>query len=133
MCWIGPAGEPRLPDRISGDPVPLASLEAPCLMRKAATEALDRAGMAWRQAFVSSSLSGLWAATAAGLGITVRTPIGLSSRVQPLASAALGLPELPVLELVLHSSEGELGPAASRLAEIVLQAVREEIPSSSVQ
>jgi DNA-binding transcriptional LysR family regulator len=133
MCWIGSAGEPRLPDRISGDPVPLASLEAPCLMRKAATEALDRAGMAWRQAFVSSSLSGLWAATAAGLGITVRTPIGLSSRVQPLASAALGLPELPVLELVLHSSEGELGPAASRLAEIVLQAVREEIPSSSVQ
>jgi DNA-binding transcriptional LysR family regulator len=133
MCWIGPAGEPHLLTGISGDPVPLASLESPCLMRKVATEALDRAGLAWRQAFVSSSLSGLWAATAAGLGITVRTPIGLSSRVQPLASAALGLPELPALELVLHRSDGELGPAACRLAEIVLQAAREEVPSSSVQ
>jgi DNA-binding transcriptional LysR family regulator len=133
MCWIGPAGEPRVPNSVDGDPVPLASLESPCLMRKVATEALDRAGMAWRQAFVSSSLSGLWAATAAGLGITVRTPIGLPSRVQPLTSADQGLPALPALELVLHRSEAEHGPAASRLAEIMLLSAREEIPRWSVQ
>jgi DNA-binding transcriptional LysR family regulator len=133
MCWIGPADQLHVLNGADGAPVPLASLEAPCLMRKVATEALDHAGMAWRQAFVSSSLSGLWAATAAGLGITVRTPIGLSSRVRPLASTAFGLPELPALELVLHRTEEELGPAASRLAEIMLQAAREDISRSSVQ
>jgi DNA-binding transcriptional LysR family regulator len=133
MCWIGPADQPYVPRGADGDPVPLASLEAPCLMRKAATEALDHAGMAWRQAFVSSSLSGLWAATAAGLGITVRTPIGLSSRVRPLAAAALGLPELPSLELVLHRTEGELGPAASRLVEIMLQATRDDVTRLLIQ
>ena len=73
--------------RASADePLPLASLEAPCLLRTAATNALDRAGIPWRLAFVSPSLAGLWAATAAGLGVTIRTPIGLPASVQPLGA-----------------------------------------------
>jgi DNA-binding transcriptional LysR family regulator len=119
--------EQRLEFIQRGEPVPLASLESPCLLRAAATEALDRAGLAWRQAFVSSSLSGLWAATAAGLGVTVRTPLGLSPKVQILPTAEIGLPELPKLDLVLHQSEVEPGPVTTRLAEIMLHAVREEL------
>jgi DNA-binding transcriptional LysR family regulator len=129
MCWIGPADGSSLWSGSSGDPVPLASLESPCLMRKAATDALDRAGLAWRQAFVSSSLSGLWAATAAGLGMTVRTPVGLSPKVRALDASEPGLPTLPKLDLVLHRSEAEPGPATGRLAQIVLQSVREAISS----
>ncbi|RUM23837.1 LysR family transcriptional regulator [Rhizobium vallis] len=123
MCWIGPVdGQPGW-QAASGEPMPLASLEAPCLLRNAATRALDEAGISWRLAFVSPSLGGLWAATAAGLGLTIRTPIGLPAKVRPLTPEAVGLPVLPKLGLVLHRAEAELQPAAARLAELVLQSV----------
>ncbi|MEX2742868.1 LysR substrate-binding domain-containing protein [Rhizobium mongolense] len=127
MRWIGPAaGEPGW-NAASGEPLPLASLEAPCLLRTAATNALDRANIAWRLAFVSPSLGGLWAATAAGLGVTIRTPIGLPAKVRPLKPAELGLPELPSLGLVLHRAEADPDPATARLASILLRAVGEAI------
>jgi DNA-binding transcriptional LysR family regulator len=128
MCWVGPAGEREAWRAMSGEPLPLAALEAPCLLRTAATNALDRAGIAWRLAFVSPSLGGLWAAAAAGLGVTVRTPIGLPASVRALAPGEEGLPALPSLGLVLHRAEAEPGPLASRLAAIMLQAVREAMP-----
>ncbi|MGO7155438.1 LysR substrate-binding domain-containing protein [Rhizobium leguminosarum] len=123
MRWIGPAEGPPAWQAASGEPMPLASLEAPCLLRSAATKALDEAGISWRLAFVSPSLGGLWAATAAGLGLTIRTPIGLPAKVRPLAPGAIGLPDLPKLGLVLHRAEAEPQPAAARLAELVLQSV----------
>ncbi|MBY5409378.1 LysR family transcriptional regulator [Rhizobium leguminosarum] len=123
MRWIGPAeGQPGW-QAASGEPMPLASLEAPCLLRSAATKALDEAGISWRLAFVSPSLGGLWAATAAGLGLTIRTPIGLPAKVRPLAPGTIGLPDLPKLGLVLHRAEAEPQHAAARLAELVLQSV----------
>ena len=124
MRWIGPSeGQPAW-HAASGEPMPLASLEAPCLLRSAATKALDEAGISWRLAFVSPSLGGLWAATAAGLGLTIRTPIGLPAKVRPLAPKTIGLPDLPKLGLVLHRAEAEPQPAAARLAELVLQSVQ---------
>ena len=126
MRWIGPA-EGAVDWRLGSEPVPLASLEAPCLLRTAATKALDTAGIPWRLAFVSPSLGGLWAATAAGLGITIRTPIGLPRKVKPLVADAAGLPELSSLGLVLHRAEAEPGPATARLASIMLQSVREAV------
>lgn len=102
-------------------PLPLVMLDAPCLMRAAAIEALDRAGIAWRIAFTSTSLSGVWAAVAAGLGVTVRTPVGMPATVRMLESSAL--PTLPHIGLSLLQSEALPGPLAQRLREIVLQAV----------
>ena len=128
MCWVGSAARREAWKASSGEPLPLAALEAPCLLRTAATNALDRAGIAWRLAFVSPSLGGLWAAAAAGLGVTVRTPIGLPASVRPLARGESGLPALPSLGLVLHRAEAEPGPAAARLAAIMLQAVRDAVP-----
>ncbi|MBY3245202.1 LysR family transcriptional regulator [Rhizobium laguerreae] len=123
MRWIGPAEGQPCWQAVSGEPMPLASLEAPCLLRNAATKALDEAGISWRLAFVSPSLGGLWAATAAGLGLTIRTPIGLPAKVRPLAPETIGLPDLPKVGLVLHRAEAEPQPAAARLAELVLQSV----------
>ncbi|MGO8175708.1 LysR substrate-binding domain-containing protein [Rhizobium ruizarguesonis] len=123
MRWIGPSEGPPGWQAASGEPMPLASLEAPCLLRSAAIKALDEAGISWRLAFVSPSLGGLWAATAAGLGLTIRTPIGLPAKVRPLAPGTIGLPDLPKLGLVLHRAEAEPQPAAARLAELVLQSV----------
>ncbi len=128
MCWIGSAslrGDWRPP---RGEPLPLAALEAPCLLRSAAIDALDRAGIAWRLAFVTPSLGGLWAAAASGLGVTVRTPLGLPERVRALGDGEGGLPPLPTLGLVLHRAEAEPGPAVARLASIIVQALRETMP-----
>ena len=129
MCWVGPAGEPRNWRASADEPLPLASLEAPCLLRTAAKRALDRAGIPWRQSFVSPSLAGLWAATVAGLGVTIRTPFGLPPSVQPLIPADSGLPPLPDLGLVLHRSQAQPDPATARLASIMLQAVHNAIPA----
>jgi DNA-binding transcriptional LysR family regulator len=128
MRWVGPAGSREIRQAASGEPLPLASLEAPCLFRTAATNALDRANMPWRVAFVSPSLGGLWAATAAGLGLTIRTPIGVPASVRALAPGEAGLPALPSLGLVLHRAEADPGPATARLAAIILQALRDAMP-----
>lgn len=127
LRWIGPADEDLAWPGPQGAPLPLLAFEAPCLFRTAATAALDRAGIAWRVAFTSPNLSGLWAAAAAGLGITIRTPLGVPSRVRTLATRELGLPPLPRLTLVLHRAKADPDPPTARLATIVLEAVRESI------
>lgn len=68
----------------SGDPLPLVMFDSPCLMRKRATDCLDRAGIPWRVVFVSHSLSGIWAGVQAGLGVTVRTHIGMPASLRKL-------------------------------------------------
>ncbi|SDO95500.1 DNA-binding transcriptional regulator, LysR family [Phyllobacterium sp. YR620] len=127
MCWVGSANASIERLAVADDPLPLACLEAPCLLRTAATNALDRAGIAWRLAFTSPSLAGLWAATAAGLGVTVRTPVGLPASVQPLAPVVSGLPGLPSLSLLLHRSQAHAEPATLRLAAIMTEAVRSAV------
>jgi DNA-binding transcriptional LysR family regulator len=135
MQWIGPADPEHLDAIRVGGLLPLASLESPCLMRSAATAALDRAGIAWRVAFTSHSLSGVWAAVAAGLGLTVRTQAGLPRNVAVIdAEYGAGhdtghgeLPALPRIGLMLLRSEAQLQPATQRLREIILQAVQQSL------
>lgn len=120
MRWIGSAGArtPRLRQR--GEALPLVVLDAPCLVRRAAIDALDRAGIAWRIAFTSASLAGTWAAVTAGLGVSVRTPLGLPAGVRALTAKEAGLPALPMLGLALHRAEAEPPAAVARLAEILV-------------
>ncbi|QND48194.1 LysR family transcriptional regulator [Rhizobium lusitanum] len=130
MCWVGPAEGATHWHAATGEPLLLASLEAPCMLRSIATKVLDNAGIGWRISFVSPSLGGLWAATAAGLGLTVRTPLGLPDKVRPLMAGEAGLPSLPKLDLVLHRAEAEANPATERLASIMLQAVRQTVDAT---
>jgi DNA-binding transcriptional LysR family regulator len=119
MCWIGPAQERLRWSPDDGTPLPLVMLEAPCLLRSAAIEALDRARIPWRMVFTSAGLAGVWAAVAAGLGVTLRTPLGLPASVRWLDAAAVALPTLAGLGLGLHRAESEPTPAVVRLAGIV--------------
>lgn len=136
MRWIGPvqayASEDGQAWHGGGAPLPLVAFDRPCLFRTAATAALDRAGISWRVAFTSPSLSGLWAATAAGLGVTIRTPAGLPANVRALAPGEIQLPALPPLALALHRAETEPGPATARLAAILTQAVRDTAPQARI-
>ncbi|RFB81589.1 LysR substrate-binding domain-containing protein [Methylovirgula sp. 4M-Z18] len=128
LCWLAAAeGEP-VSHAGSGDPLPLVALEAPCVLRAVAVEHLDRQGLSWRLSFVSPSLGGLWAATAAGLGIALRTPVGHPQTIRVLDPVAHGLPQLPSLGLVLHRAEKEPSATAAHLAAIMVQALRETLP-----
>ncbi|OXI32506.1 LysR family transcriptional regulator [Burkholderia sp. AU16741] len=107
-----------------GDPLPLVVFDRPCRFFGAATDALDRAGVPWRVAFTTPSLAGLWAAAAAGLGLTVRSHYGLPASVRVLDAASCGLPALPSLPLILLRRTSSATPTVDRLARIVTQAVR---------
>lgn len=121
MRWIGAAHDRSRGSPREAGPLPLVMLESPCLLRTAAIDALDRAGIAWRMAFTSASLAGVWAAVAAGLGITLRTPLGLPANVRQLDAS---LPKPGTLGLALHRPESELTPATARLASIIRQDLR---------
>jgi DNA-binding transcriptional LysR family regulator len=117
IVWIGAANSEEFA-REEGEPLPLIVFEKPCAFREAGIAALDAAGLPWRVSFTSPSLSGLWAAAAAGLGFTVRTPAGLPQGVA-IIGKELALPPLPRIQLSLHRAESEPVPAVARLAEIM--------------
>lgn len=114
-------------DRIGnrdGD-VPLVAFEAPCLFRTCATDALDRAGLHWLPAFTSPSLAGLWAAVSAGLGLAVRTPLGLPASVRALAPGEQGLPALPSIALSLYRAQAQPDSVTAALGDIVRRCIQD--------
>ena len=108
----------------SGEPLPLVLFDGACMVCSLATDALDRAGIAWRVALTSPSLAGLWAAAAAGLGVTVRSPFGLPSTVRTLDPQTYGLPTLPPMGHRLVRASNVATPPVDLLATIVMDAVR---------
>lgn len=117
MCWIESATG-NAPDEQPGA-LPLVLFDTPCMMRSAATEALDQAGIPWRIAFTSVSLSGVWAAVSAGLGVTVRTRVGLPDYLR----VRTDLPSLPALNLVLHHADTESSDTVEKLSSIIRESV----------
>jgi len=99
-------------------PVPLLVLEAPCRFRDAAITALEQAGRTWRIATSSGSVSALWSAAEAGLGVTPRTPLGVPSSVAK-ADAAFTLPKLAPVGLHLHTFDGATHPIVEYLGALV--------------
>ena len=124
MVWIG------RPDwtgvkRLGSEPLPLVAFEPPCVFRSAGIAALDAVGISWRLAFTSPSLAGLWAATEAGLGVTLRTGIGLPRSLTVLKLASSGLPALPKVQLTLCRKKRGAAAAVNRLSEILRETVTE--------
>ncbi|SMC19086.1 DNA-binding transcriptional regulator, LysR family [Andreprevotia lacus DSM 23236] len=108
-----------------GAALPLALLAAPCLLRTAAIDALERAGRSWRVAVTSPSLSGIWAAAAAGLALTVRTRIGMPATLAVID----GLPALPPLGVMLYRAGPRSDAVIDTLGQIVADAVADEMAS----
>ncbi|WP_448207857.1 LysR substrate-binding domain-containing protein [Azospirillum sp. sgz302134] len=129
MRWIGPSDPAIWPvhgeggGEEGGEPLPLVAFDDACRFRALGTAALDRANRSWRVALTSPSLGGLWAGVAAGLGLTVRTGLGLPASVRALHPGEHGLPELPTVGLALYRKDAALDPVAERLAAIVVEEV----------
>ncbi|PWC36006.1 LysR substrate-binding domain-containing protein [Azospirillum sp. TSO35-2] len=114
VAWVAPEGFRADPDT----PLPLALLDAPCMFRQHGIDRLDGGGRSWRITFTSPSLSGLWAAVEAGLGVTVRTPLGLPDTLAILGPGC-SLPELGAVPLELHRAPSAASPAVDRLCGIL--------------
>ena len=121
MHWIGARDTPLLM-ALDDSPLPLIMFDAPCVLRNAATQALDAAQIPWRIALTSPSVGGIWAAVAAGLGLTLRTRIGLPSHLTIVS----GLPPVPNLGYVLQSGGDDPTPATQQLAALIKTSLQEQ-------
>ena len=95
--------------------LPLALFPQGCLYRQRAIRLLDVAQRPWRVAFGSHSLTGIQAAVASGLGVSV-LPV---SALLPAHEVCMDLPELAPTELALVSREGVLSGLQRGLVEFL--------------
>jgi DNA-binding transcriptional LysR family regulator len=128
MEWIGRSDWVGIKS-LGSEPLPLVAFAPPCVFRSAGIDALDAAGISWRLAFTSPSLAGLWAATDAGLGVTLRTTIGLPRTLTVLKARSSGLPALPKVPLTLCKVKTDSAPAVKRLSEILRETIAEQTAS----
>lgn len=98
--------------------LPLVVSPEPCVYRKRATEALDRARRGWRIAYTCGSLAGSIAAVKAGLGVSVLP----KEMVPPGLHAIDGgpLPDLKDTEVALLA-EKALSPPAAKLRDHIIR------------
>ncbi|WP_027189153.1 LysR substrate-binding domain-containing protein [Paucidesulfovibrio longus] len=103
-------------------PLPLAVFHQGCPYRRAAESALDAAGIPWRAAFSTPSLSGALAAVRAGLGVAP-VPRSLAAPDCRLLKEDEELPALVDVDVTLHCCRGGAGsPAAALLADLLAEA-----------
>lgn len=107
---------------LPGDAVPLLVLDPPCTFRQAAIDTLERAGRPWRIVLASGSVSALWAAAEAGLGVVPRTalhvPAGLAS-----AGTRLALPALPSSGVYLMRHAAGVPAPVAHLEKVIREVV----------
>ena len=128
MIWIGPRSARKAPSAFEGAAVPLVAFDSPCLFATAAAIALEGAGIAWEPAFTSPSLEGLWAAASAGIGVTVRTPLGVPSGLRPMKKyGELRLPALSSVRLALLTVGKATAPAVSEARAILLDVLESRL------
>ncbi|WP_241209664.1 LysR family transcriptional regulator [Brevundimonas fluminis] len=111
LVWLA-----RDPGLFEARPVSLIVAPAPDAYRARALDALQTAGVGFREAFVSPSLAGQLAAVRAGLGVAI-VPATLAPR--DLVVAGSLLPEPEPVEIALLIGKGRSGGAVDMLAREV--------------
>ena len=119
LVWIGQPGIRR----DAATPLPLVLYPPPSITRALALTALERAGRTWRVACISGSLSGIYAATRAGLGVAPHSGMLVPSGLTSIAPSK-HLPELSEIEFVV------IGPKTrDKVAEAVIDAILQSRPA----
>ena len=101
-------------------PVPLVVSPAPCVYRKRATMALDKAKMSWRISYTCGALSGALAAVRAGLGVAVLPRDMVPGGLHILDDDRL--PDLKDTEIALLHAK-ELSLPAQRLKDHIVRSL----------
>lgn len=115
LTWVSGSSRPLAPTTV----LPLILFSPPSIMREIALATLERSGRPWRIVCTSDSLSGLRAASLAGLGVTVASegliPAGLTE-----IPGSQCLPDLGLVEFVVMGSGKAMHGPAAELADIIL-------------
>jgi DNA-binding transcriptional LysR family regulator len=114
--WVTSKSRPR--DTSTGS-VPLIGFPAGCLYRSRAIHALESVGRAWHMAYSSSSLAGIQAAVAAGMGLSILSEIAIQADHRVL-TAKDGFAPIDRTEVALVAAP-EASPATLRLAERLVE------------
>lgn len=104
--------------------LPLVVSPHPCVYRKRATAALDRAGKPWRVAYTSTSLAGAQAAVRAGLGVTV-LPKDMVPADFYIIDTGEGAPDLADTEIALMKAP-QLSLPAERLSQHIMRSLEKK-------
>ena len=110
--WVTSKSHPIAADVAS---VPLIGFPLGCLYRAGAIHALESAGRPWHMAYTSSSLSGIQAAVAAGMGLSILSEMAIQADHRVL-TAKDGFAPINRTEVALMAAPGA-SPATLRLAE----------------
>ena len=110
--WVTSKSHPR--DTRIGS-VPLIGFPSGCLYRAGAIRALESAGRSWHMAYTSSNLSGIQAAIAAGMGLSILSEIAIQAEHRVL-TARDGFAPIDRTEVALVASP-DASPATLRLAD----------------
>ncbi|MDE5440282.1 LysR family transcriptional regulator [Bradyrhizobium sp. CSA207] len=114
--WVTSKSHPIDADAAS---VPLIGFPLGCLYRAGAIHALESAGRPWHMAYTSSSLAGIQAAVAAGMGLSILSEMAIQSDHRVL-TAKDGFAPINRTEVALMASPGA-SPATLRLADRLAQ------------
>jgi len=95
--------------------IPLIGFPPGCLYRAGAIHAIESAGRTWHMAYTSSSLAGIQAAVAAGLGLSILSEMSIQPEHRVL-TAKEGFAPIERTEVALMASS-DANPATLRLAE----------------
>ena len=110
--WVTSKQHPR--DTTTGS-VPLIGFPLGCLYRAGAIHALESAGRSWHMAYTSSNLSGIQAAIAAGMGLSILSEMAIQADHRVLTTKE-GFAPIDKTEVALVASP-DASPATLRLAE----------------
>ena len=110
-------------------PLPLAVFERGCIFRIWAQEALVRAGIPHRIVYVSRSEAGIQDAVRAGLAIAPVVQSNVPGDLQVVGSE-VGLPVLPVSNIVLHKRPGPKSDVIECFADHLTKSFREKMTKS---
>ncbi|MCA6125980.1 LysR family transcriptional regulator [Bradyrhizobium sp. WSM 1704] len=110
--WVTSKQHPR--DTTTGS-VPLIGFPLGCLYRAGAIHALESAGRSWHMAYTSSNLSGIQAAIAAGMGLSILSEMAIQADHRVL-TAKDGFAPIDKTEVALVAAP-DASPATLRLAE----------------
>jgi DNA-binding transcriptional LysR family regulator len=110
--WVTSKNHPR---HTSKGTVPLIGFPAGCLYRAGAIHALESAGRTWHMAYTSSNLSGIQAAVAAGMGLSILSEMAIQSDHRVL-TAKEGFKPIDRTEVALVASP-DASAATLRLAD----------------
>ena len=102
-------------------PLPLVMVESNCLFKQKAIEALDAEGIRWKVVYQSQSLSGIWPAVNAGIGITARTCIGCPGNLE---ISHTGLPKMGNIGVQVHRSQERTNNVQDKLIDLITKAIK---------